>query len=322
MGGYFYPKISTFETKDSSLIYYFSREDSSLHIYSNKNKSINLSSLLNSRIEYSNKFGVYVLMDSLDFIWVDSAEDDSLYHISLSNLTIDKVIKKSINNNLNLLDLIEVEINSKTNELLLGIYGDTKATYGLFEIQGDSLVLIKEIGFLPYEYEVKDMYVKSGMINKLNGDSFLISYYYSDSVDLYIKNEFSKRLSLKSDSSNSFKGFDGDYKDINAISKMFSMNQRYNQFFYDKKNKLYYRVFSFEKEHTGKIEVSKKWSLCIFDSTFTKIHEENFHDDDYFKGYILFIDSKLYIANSRKSSFNGIKDSSTVFFDSFKLKTN
>ena len=64
------------------------------------------------------------------------------------------------------------------------------------------------------------------------------------------------------------------------------MNQRYNQLIYDRNKHLYYRVFTHEKISTGKIEASPNWSICVFNESFVKIHEEIFDMEDYNKFYI------------------------------------
>lgn len=324
--GYFYPSITVFNQNDTSFIYYFCKADTTLRILSTKNmedvKFISLSSIFNERIDYSNKEGAFSYMETQDLLWLDSPTSDSIYQIDLSGLNVVKSISKKLNNeDIFLSDLIQQHINSAKNELLFGIYDNTKGAFGLFEVQNNTFLLKKELDTYPDDYKNKDMYLYSGVLTDISPDSFIVSYYYSDTVALFVKNKFVKQICLKSDSSIIFSGFEGDRNDMNAIKKFFAMKQRYNHLLYDDKNKFYYRVFSFEKENVNKIEYSKKWSICIFDASFKKIHEEFFNDDNYFKGYVLLIDSDLYLANSKKSIFNGSKDSSTIVFDKFTLKS-
>jgi len=218
MNGYFYPKISVFENNDTSFLYYLSKEDTSLRCFQPDKKEqtiVRLSNIFSNRINYSIKEGCYVFFETDDLFWIDSPSDDSLYQGSINELVI-KSVRKVINNETYLLDLVEPATNSN-HTLLLGIYGETDATYGIFNVEENSLELQKVVGKRPYDYSVKDMYVESGMISRVNQDSFLISYYFSDSVDLYVNNKFEKRLIMKSDSSLTFTGFEGDKTDINAI---------------------------------------------------------------------------------------------------------
>lgn len=324
---YFHPSLTVFNQNDTSFMYYYCKADTTLRIISTKNiedvKFISLSSIFNERIDYSNKEGVFSYMETQDLLWLDSPTSDSIYQVDLSSLNVVKSISKTLNNkDIFLSDFIQQHINSTKNELLLGIYYNTKGAFGLFEVQNNNTFLLKkELDTHPDDYKNKDMYLYSGVVTDISPDSFIISYYYSDTTSLFVKNKFVKQICLKSDSALEFTGFEGDRKDMNAITKFFAMKQRYDYLLYDNKNKIYYRAFSFEREgNIGKIEFSKKWSICIFDASFNKIHEEFFNDDDYFKGRVLLINSNLYLVNTKKSISNGSRDSSTFYFENFTMQ--
>lgn len=323
MSGYFHPAIILFDNNDTSFIYYFSKADTTLRIFPVKDTGvkqfISLSTLFNERIHYSNKEGAFSYMESKDLLWIDSPRSDSIYQVDLSNLSIIKAVSKRLENKEILLtDFIQPYINSAENKLLLGIYMETNGAYGLFEIEENMFLLKKELDVYSSDYKRKDMYISSGSLTQVSSDSIIVSYYYSDTVSLFVKNNFVKQICLKSDSALEFTGFKGNRQDINAISSYFSMKQRYNTLLYDEKNKLYYRIFLFEQENNGRIELSKKWSVCVFDASFNKIHEEFFNNDEYFIGYVFLIDSDLYLTNSKESVFN--RDSSTVVLNKFTLK--
>lgn len=320
----FYPIFYNHQqTNQNNLIYSFNGKDTCIDFLDfnlNKRSKIFIANDL-KRIGYNEKMGLFLYFETDKLVWIDSGVSDSLYSISLISNEIVDVISKDINDDFSVYDLMDqVYINSKKNELIMRIYKHGNyTTFGWFNINRDKLELKKLLGTLPSGYQQKDMYLKSGELTILNEDSLIISYHYSDSVDLYVNKNLVSRICLKSDSSIIFTGFEGDKMDMNAIRKYFMMNQRYNQLFYDKKNSLYYRVFSYEKKLNGKIEESEKWSICVFNSNFEKIHEQEFNNKDYYKGYITLIGSDLYITNSNKSKFGGLKDSTNLVFDGFKL---
>lgn len=319
----FYPIFYNHQlTNQNHIIYGFNGQDTCIDFLDFKLNKISKISIANTlkRIGYNEKMGLFLYFETDKLVWIDSGVSDSIYSVNIASDEVVSVISKDIDNDFSIYDLMDqIYINSEKNELIMRIYKQGNyATFGYFNINGDKLELKKQLGVLPADYQQKDMYLKSGELTMLNEDSLIISYNYSDSVDLYVNKNLVSRICLKSDSSIIFTGFEGDKMDMNAIRKYFMMKQRYNQLFYDKKNSLYYRVFSYEKKLIGKIEESEKWSICVFNSNFEKIHEQEFNNKDYYKGYITLINSDLYIANSNKSKFGGLKDSTNLVFDGFK----
>lgn len=325
--GNFYPIISKYQNSDTSYCYYFCAADTSLRVISftdAKEEVVKLREVLNNRINYSKKFGADLFLETPNIGWFNSDLSDSLYQIDFSKKKILNSISKEIE------DYYLSEFNNKTfinsyvNQWILGVYDSLKIiSNGVFKQEKNRLIRVKKMGEFPNSYRKQDMYINSSLLTILSKDSLLISYHFSDSVDLYVNYNFVGRIEMKSDSSILFTGFMGDEKDINAVKKYFVSKQRYNQLLYDKSKKLFYRVFTFEKESKGKISFSDKWSISVFNESFDKVYEKVFNYNDYYQGYcMLNSNGNLLISNVKKSNFKSLRDSSNIIFDEFKFLEN
>lgn len=325
-----------FQIENTDLLYYFSKLDTSIYIKSlqteNIRKRVRVKSLFDSlNISLNDIKGLYLPNEKV--AWLSFyGHEKKLFKLVLDEFELkdyfvhDKgFIDRGFFANINCCfiydSLFLTPIISSNTER----ENHVRFPIGIFKIKDNEVDLIEKVGTYPSNYNIKNMYDNYNHVTKISNDSILVSFLYSDTVDLYIKEKLEKRIVLKSDSSKEFLGFSGSEYDINAIKEFNVSTQRYERLIYDKGNQLYYRIFTFNAPKTkkGKIEMSQVWSINIFDKNFNKVGEQFFNYKDYDKFNIFIHDKSIYLINYSQSVFGkNMSDSSKITFQKFNLIEN
>jgi len=238
---------------------------------------------------------------AMNHIWIGSPVSDSIYKMSLDLVSVEAFHNGFVNDredegvfkSVGLLSSKRHEIVNCNGNLILPIYQHFEAaekrdqvpnnytTIGCFGASEAKLELKEEIAVLPQVYYDENMYFNSSSYC-LKGDSLIVHYPYSDSIDIYSKAGLINRKELKCSKSNSVKSLKGLSLDIMAVKEHVLMHPRYVETIYDPYRNLYYRTYLVEViNEEGKISPHEKWILGVYDSQFRLAEELEFTAKDF-----------------------------------------
>ncbi len=234
---------------------------------------------------------------SMDHFWVSAQTSDSLYKISLTmdtvvayhNELLSGVEEKGVFRAVGLVSSKRHRVLKCGANFILPTYShysdasrrdelpDNFHTVACFKDDHGRLRLHEEIGSLPNEYLDQNMYINTSSYCR-RGDSLIVNYPYSDSIDIYFGGERLSRLEVKCKSSKGFLGLNGLSLDIMAVKEHIKMHPRYTETVFDKYRNLYYRIYLVgSNSKTGKIIPHEKWVLAVFDEHFNPVTEVEFN---------------------------------------------
>ena len=233
---------------------------------------------------------------SSDYIWINSPMIDSVYKLSIDLSTIDAFHVNindfedgsDLNKGLGLISCKRHQVKKYGEYILMpihqhhttsGVRDQVPANYctiGMFKQDAKSLKLSNEFAPLPAGYYSQNMYFNTSSYN-VNGDTLIVNYHYSDSVDLYYKGNLIRRVEMKSSKSAGFSGLQGPSLDIMAVKEHQMQHPRYLETVYDIYRNLYYRTYLVEsKNEQGKIIPHEKWRLLVYDPKLRLVNEFEF----------------------------------------------
>jgi len=232
-----------------------------------------------------------------DYIWINSPMIDSIYKLSIDLSTIaafhvninDVESNSDLNKGLGLISCKRHQVKKCGEYILLPIHQhytnseirdqvpSNYCTIGMFEQDSKSVRLNSEFAPLPTGYYAQNMYFNTSSYC-VKGDTVIVNYHYSDSVDLYYKGNLISRVEMKSSKSAGFSGLQGPSLDIMAVKEHQMQHPRYLETVYDIHRNLYYRTFLVEsKNELGKIIPHEKWRLLVYDQKLRLVNEFEFN---------------------------------------------